>query len=470
MNKTKIIATVGPLTYKKEILEEFVNSGVDVIRLNMNYSNHDFAKGIIEKINEINAKLNTNVSVMLDLEGPCIRTGEFQGGFGLFQTGDRIRLYTKVGICNNYQFSVNYPRLMDDLKFRSVIKLMDGKVILEVVEKGLDYVVCEVINGGKVASHSKLYLPDVVLNRKFLTEQDRDDILFAHKMNVDYIGLSHVSDEEDIMEINDLLIELENDHIELIAKIQNERAVKSFDRIVDVSDGILLVRGDLSVELPLEEVPNVKNKVIKKCQEKGKISIITSEFDTFINNEVNPSRAEVSDLASIVSEGIDAVLLSGETAICDNPLASVREVERIINAAENTIDYKIFYENNLKRGSKNIVDSIGESAALSASSLKCKTIIVISNTGYTAKLISKLRPSCMIVVATPYQNVARSLNLYFGVLPVVVDDDDFDSINEKAISIVKENLGLKSGDKIIVTGGYPFKKVKHTNFMKIDEI
>ena len=406
----------------------------------------------------------------LDLEGPCIRTGEFKNGYAEFQKGERIRMYMNRTVCNGFQFSINYPKLIDDLRFRSVIKLMDGKVVLEVVEKGLDYAVCEVIKGGRVDSLSKLYLPGVKLNRKFLTKQDREDIAFAHKMDVDFIEISNVSDAEDIMEVNDLLIELENDHIGLIAKIQNERAVKSLDRIIDASDGILLARSDLAVELPLEEVPNIKNKFIRKCHEKGKISIITAELDSFLTEGAMPSRAEVSDLANSVSESVDAILLTGETTIGPNPIGAVKEVEKIVRMAESSIDYDYYFNNILKAKANDIAGTIASSVALGATNLNCKAIIIATNTGYTARQMSRLRPPCMTIATCSSSKIARTLNLYFGVLPIIVNEQTFDSITEKTIDIAKKTLDLKKGDKVIITGGYPFKKVKHTNFMQIDEI
>ncbi|MCI9110330.1 MAG: pyruvate kinase [Bacilli bacterium] len=470
MNKTKIIATIGPSSNKIDVLEELILNGVDVIRLNMSYSDYGFCKNVIENVEEINKKIGSNISIMLDLEGPCIRTGEFQNGYAEFKKGERIRMYMNPTICNGFQFSINYPKLIDDLKFRSVIKLMDGKVELEVVEKGLDYAVCEVTRGGRVDSLSKLYLPGIKLNRKFLTKQDREDIAFAHKMDVDFIEISNVSDAEDIMEVNDLLIELENDHIGLIAKIQNERAVNSLDRIIDAADGILLARGDLAVELPLEKVPNIKNNVIRRCHEKGKISIITAELESFLSIDTLPSRAEVSDLANSVSESVDAILLTGETTIGPNPIEATKEVEKIIRTAENSIDYEYYFDNISKNHVNDIAGTIASSVALGATTLDCKAIIIATNTGYTARQMSRLRPPCMTIAASANARIARSLNLYFGVLPIVVDESTFDSISEASINIAKKTLDLQKGDKVIVTGGYPFKKVKHTNFMKIDEI
>ncbi len=470
MNRTKIIATVGPLTYTRELLEKLIQSGVDVIRLNMSFSDHEFSKHIINNINKINEDLGTNTAVMMDLEGPCLRTGEFYNGKAEYKKGERIRIYMKQVICNGFQFCVNYPKLIDDLKYHSIIKLMDGKVVLEVVEKGLDYVVCEVLQGGEVISLSKIYLPGVSLNRKFLTEQDRKDILFAHEMGVDFIGVSNVTDAEDIMEINDVLIELQNDHIGLIAKIQNDKAVKSLNRIIDVADGVLLARSDLAVELPLEDVPNIKRQVIRKCRNKGKISIITAELDSFLTEKAVPSRSEVSDLANAVSESVDSILLAGETAVGSNPIEAVMEIEKIIKSAEASINYDDYLEAAIKAKTKDISGTIASSVALGALELDCKVIIATTTTGYTVKQMSKLRPPCMILAVTSDKQIARGLNLYFGVLPIAIKESDFETLTKKVKLQLKELLGLENGDKVIITGGHPFGKARHTNFMQIDEI
>ncbi len=470
MNKTKIIATVGPQNYKENLLEELINHGTDVIRLNMSYSDYTFSKKIIQKVKEINEKQNQNISIMIDLQGPCIRTGKFLGGSANFKEGDRIRMYMYKVNGNPIQFSVNYSKVINDLKYHSTIKLSEGKVIMKVVEKGLDYAVLEVKKGGIVEDHSKVYFPGVKINRKFLTDQDREDIIFANQLDVDFIGISNVSDFEDVLEVNDLLIELGNDHIGLLAKIQNDKAVKNIDNIIDIADGIIMSRNDMSIEIPIEEVPNVKKSIVRKCHTKGKVSIITAELNSFLTKEVTPSRSEVSDLSNSVSECIDAIMLTSETTIGTHPIEAVSEIEKVLKAAEREIDYEYFFNTALKTEVKNIAGTIASSVALGAIELKSKAIIIATNSGYTAKQMSRLRPPCTIIAASPNRLIARSLNLHFGVLPIVVGEKDFDAISEKSTQIAKKLLNLKKGDKVIITGGYPFKKVKHTNFMKIDEI
>lgn len=470
MNKTKIIATVGPSSYKREVLEGIIESGVDVIRINMSYADYNFCDEVIAVVNELNEKNNSAVSIMLDLEGPCIRTGEFISGEANFKTGDKIRVYMNKVMGNDIQFSVNYSRLVDDLKYKSIIKLSEGSVVLEVAEKGLDYAVLEVLKGGVVKNYSKVYLPSIKLNRKFLTKQDKEDILFANKSNVDFIAISNITDSEDVLEISDLLIELGNNHICLFAKIQNESATEELDNIIDASDGIILCRSDLSIEIPLEKVPNIKNAVIKKCHDKGKVSIITAEVSSFVKEEVVPNRSEVSDLASLTTSSVDAIMLTGETTVGKHPLLAVQEIEKVIKSAETEIDYEYFFSSALKTEAKNIAGTIASSVALGAIELKCKAIIIATNSGYTARQMSRLRPPCIIIAAAPNRDVAKTLNMHFGVVPVVVNEFDFDSLSAKSTLIAQKLLDLNSGDKVIITGGYPFKVVKHTNFMMIEEI
>ena len=260
MEKTKLIATVCESKNERKQIEEFIKSGIDVIRLNMSYSSRDVCRRLISIIDEVNQKLGTNTAIMLDLEGPCVRTDTFIGGKAHLNTGDKIRIYMNEIKGNMTGFSVNYPNLVNDLKYHTKIKLSKGNILLQVIEKGLDYVVCDVLKGGDVTDNSKIYLPETRMNRKFLTKQDYEDILFAHEMNVDFISVSSISSAEDVLEINDLLIELKNEHIGLLAKIENKRAVDDIDNIINIADGIILDRGDLGIEMPIEIVPNIQKK------------------------------------------------------------------------------------------------------------------------------------------------------------------------------------------------------------------
>ena len=470
MEKTKLVATVCENKNERNQIEEFIKSGIDVIRLNMSYSSQDVCRRLINIINETNEKLGTNTAIMLDLEGPCIRTDTFIGGKAYLNTDDKIRIYMNEIKGNMTGFSVNYKNLVNDLKYHTKIKLSKGNVVLQVTEKGLDYVVCAVLKGGEVSDNSKIYVPEIRPSRKFLTKQDYQDILFAHEMGVDFIVVSGISSAEDVLEINDLLIELKNEHIGLLAKIENKRAVEDIDNIINIADGIILDRGDLGIEMPIEIVPNIQKKIIHKCYEQGCLIVITAEFNSFLTKKAVPNRAEVSDLSTLVSEAIDAIMLTSETTVGAHPIDTVRIVSKIIRESEDSIDYGYFFRRSLNEKQKSITSTVSSSVVLGANELDCKAILVATNFGRTARRISQLKPPCPIIAAASNTSVVKSLQLHFGVLPVNAKGDTLDELTENVKKELSTTFKLNPGDKIIITGGYPFKKVKYTNFMQIDEI
>ena len=470
MEKTKLIATVCANKNANGQIDKFIEYGIDVIRINMSYTTREETKELMNMINKANEKHNTHVATMLDLEGPCIRTGEFIGGKATLNTGDKIRVYMNDIKGTMAGFSVNYKELINDLKYKTIIKLSKGNVELEVVEKSLDYALCKVIKGGIVTSHSKMYIPEIKLNKKFISTKDYNDILFAHKNNVDYITASYISSSEDVLQINDILIELNNEHIAILAKIENKRAYDDLDNIINAADGIILDRGDIGIELPVEKIPNIQNKVINKCYDKGKLSIITAEFSSFMTKKVIPNRAEVSDLSTLVSEAVDGIMLTSETTVGSHPIETVKTVRTIIKESEDSIDYGHFFRKSLNEEKTDISRTISSTVVLGANELNCKAILVATNEGKTARRISLLKPPCPIIAAAETEEVVKSLEIYFGVLPIIARGNTLEEITENAKEKIKSELSLKKGDKIIVTGGFPFRKVKHTNFMEIIEI
>ena len=436
----------------------------------MSYTTREETKKLMNMIEEANKKHKTHVATMLDLEGPCIRTGEFIGGKANLNTNDKIRIYMNDIKGTMAGFSVNYPELINDLKYKTIIKLSKGNVELEVIEKSLDYALCKVIKGGIVTSHSKMYIPEIQLNKKFISNKDYNDILFAHNNNVDYITASYISSSEDVLQINDILIELNNEHIAILAKIENKRAYDDLDNIINAADGIILDRGDIGIELPVEKIPNIQKKVINKCYEKGKLTIITAEFSSYMIRKVIPNRAEVSDLSTLVSEAVDGIMLTSETTVGTHPIETVKTVRTIIKESEDSIDYSYFFRKSLKEEKTDIAKTISSSVVLGANELECKAILVATSEGKTARRISMLKPPCPIIAAAETEEVVKSLELYFGVLPIIASGNTLEEITENAKQKIQNELDLKKGDKIIVTGGFPFKKVKHTNFMEIIEI
>ena len=315
-----------------------------------------------------------------------------------------------------------------------------------------------------------MYIPEISLNKKFISTKDYNDILFAHDNNVDYITASYISSAEDVLQINDILIELNNEHTSILAKIENKRAYDDLDNIINAADGIILDRGDIGIELPVEKIPNIQNKVINKCYDKGKLIIITAEFSSYMTKKVIPNRAEVSDLSTLVSEAIDGIMLTSETTVGTHPIETVKTVRTIIKESEDNIDYGYFFRKSLKEEKENIAKTISSSVVLGANELDCKAILVATNEGKTARRISMLKPPCPIIAAAETEEVVKSLELYFGVLPIVARGNTLEEITENAKRIIKDELDLKKGDRIIVTGGFPFKKIKYTNFMEIIEL
>ncbi len=471
MNKTKIIATIGPASEKTDILKGLIMAGMDVARFNLSYASYDFCLKTVEKIRKLNVELNTNVAIMLDLNGPKVQVGRLHAPKVTLKKEDRIRIYMDDLLGDETKFSVSYSKLIDDVKYNTEILLHDGKVRLKVVDKDLNYILCEVMDGGEISENDSINIPNVKMGLPFIGTKDKDDILFANKIGADFLALSFVQNAEDVLEVNDLLIEMGNDHLGIIAKIENESAVEEIDEIIKVSDGILVARGDLGVEIPMERVPSIQKSIINKCHLMGKVSIVATEFLSSMETEARPSRAEVSDVANAVLDSVDAVLLAGETTIGKYPVETLTMMDKIITSSEEDINYYELLDKSMRSEKQDITGSLVYSVTDCANRLKCKAIIAPTMSGYTARKMSRFRPSCPIIAVSPDEETVRSLALHFAVRGVHIDElHTLDKIIHTSKNITKELIPIDSGDKIIITGGYPFKDVKHTNFMKIEEI
>lgn len=471
MNKTKIVATIGPSTRDKETIKKLIEAGMDVARINLTHSDYDFCTDIVNKINEVNEELDTNIAIMFDTRGPEIRIGKFTGGSAELKKGSKIRIYTEEVLGDYTKFSVNYEGLIEEINYDSIIKLSDGHIALQVIDKGKDYVLCEVLNDGIIEDHKSVNVPGVRFNIPFLSDQDRDDILLANTLNVDFLALSFVHTHEDILEVNDLLINMGNDHIGIIAKVENEYAFEDLDEIVKMAEGVMVARGDLGVDLPMERVPGIQKAIISKCQMAGKISIVATEMMTSMENNAIPTRAEVSDVANAVLDGTDAVMLSNETTVGLYPIETIEMMERIIETAEKDFDYLEFMDRAMRTETKDTTGMLAYNVAETSNYLNCKAIFTPTISGYTARKISRFRPSCPIIAASPTIATVKSLALHYGVLPVLIGElKSFDRIIEISKKLTKDIIDIEPGDKIILTGGYPFREVKHTNFMKIEEL
>lgn len=469
MNKTNIIVTIGPASNTKEMIKDLIVDGASVFRINLNYCDHSFCEDVINKIRNVDKELGTCSAIMFDTVGPDIKTGEFVDGSAFFSEGTKIRVYSNVIFGDSTKLYIDYYDLIDGVRCNSLIKLNNGRVVLSVLDKGPDYLLCEVITGGEVINNSSVHLEESRL--PFLSDRDKNDILFASKMDVDFLALSLVNSAEDVLDVNDLLIELGNDHMSIISKIERENAVNEIDDIIRVSDGIMLTRGDLGVDVPIERIPGIQKMVINKCHYANKISIIATEVLSSMEDSLVPTRAEVSDIANAVLDGCDAIMLSLETMKGNYPLEALNVMKKVIMATENDIDYSSLLDRAVRSDSGDVTGGIAYSVVELASRLSCKAIVAPTISGYTAKKMSRFRPQCIIIAASPDINTVRSLKLHYGVFPVLIKElKNLDETISKSKELALKYLDLIESDKIIITGGYPFNKTKHTNFLKIEEL
>lgn len=467
MNKTKIIAKVGANNNTSEILKELIISGIDAFCLDLNYINKEFCRDAINKINNLNNILNTNVAIMLETIGTKIHINKIISGKANLKDGDKIRIYTDNIVGDETKLSVNYKNLVNEVKYDSVIRITNSLVELQVLDKGENFILCEVKKGGTIYDNDVIVIPGIKLRNQFLTDEDRDIIRFASNNNLDYIIIDGVTGLDDVLEINDLLINIENNHLGIITKIENEFALNEIEDIINISDGIIISREDLGLQVPIERIPGIQKSLINKCHLEGKISIVSTQMIS----DLELSKAEVSDIANAVLDGADGVMISEYNIGQSYPLELLKETEKIIKTAEEDIDYMNFLDRAIRSESQDVTGNIACSVAEIANRLKCKAIVAPTISGYTARKMSRFRPRSVIVAISTDKDTIRSLSIYFGVYPVLIDSlKSLDDIVKQAKKIVVDNLDVAVGDKIIITGGYPFKAVKHTNLIEIEEL
>lgn len=469
MRKTKIICTIGPATESKEMLAEMMKKGMDVVRINMSHATYDQARNIIFTIRELNKELGKNVGILVDTKGPELFLKTHHGKDISISSGDHVALSSKEVCENDCEFVVNYPCLIEDVKKGDKILLQDGKLELVVVDETSTDAICEVVVGGTVTNNIGLNIPDVNVSLDFLSIADKNDISFASSIDADYIALSFVRNANDILDVNDLLISLRNEHIQIIAKIENRSAIEDLENIIKVSDGIMVARGDLGVEISLEDVPHLQKKIVSESLAADKVCIVATQMLASMENSAKPTRAEVSDVANAVIDGVDAVMLSGETAVGMYPTETIEVMTKIVENMENNLDYNKYMNQKIDDQSDDIPTMIARSVVSSANRLKSSAIVASSLSGYTARKISSYRPSCPVIVTTPSEHTARSLSINYGTIPVVTPTlESTDEIVKTSIEEAQKLVPVDSGT-VIITGSFP-NNSHDTNFMKIEKI
>ena len=468
MNKTKMISTVGPSSLDKEIIRGLIKAGSDVIRINMSHSNFDEAKKIIGFVREINFEEKILTGIMIDTKGPEIRIGALEEKKVFLQKDKTIRISESEIVGGKDIVSISSKGIISHIDIGGFIYLDSGKVKLEVIEKGMDIVLCKILNDAIINQYSIVNIPNLDYDIKFISNYDLECIKFACENKVDYLALSYVKDQLDVLDVNDELISLNNNNIQIISKIENQSAIDDIENIIKASDGIMVSRGDLGLDTDLEIIPSIQKRIVDLTKREEKIIIIATEMLASMKENVRPTRAEVSDVASAVSQSVDALMLSSETAIGKHPIQTVETMSRIIESTERELDYSNYIENVINKSS-NRSKAISYSAALAANNINADAIVCSTTSGLTAKLISSYRPGCPVIAISPSEYVARGLSINYGIIPVytkmMTSTDELVELSKKAYRVMLD----RDEGKIVIVGSFPLS-VNYTNYMKIEEI
>ncbi|WP_106496935.1 pyruvate kinase [Lentibacillus sp. Marseille-P4043] len=473
MRKTKIVCTIGPASESVETLEKLIESGMNVARLN--FSHGDFAEhgNRIKNIREAAEKTGQTVAILLDTKGPEIRTGNFVNGEAEIVQGNSVYVSMEEVEGTADRFSITYPGLINDVHKGSTILLDDGLIELEVMEIDTtkNELKTKALNSGTIKNKKGVNVPNVQVKLPGITEKDAKDIEFGIQEGIDFIAASFVRRPSDVFEIKELLEKHNATHIQIIPKIENQEGVDNIDDILEVSDGIMVARGDLGVEIPAEDVPLVQKELIHKCNTAGKVVITATQMLDSMQRNPRPTRAEASDVANAIFDGTDAIMLSGETAAGHYPVESVATMNNIARKAETALDHKVILANRSKSVDMTITDAISQSVTHTAMNLSVSAIITPTESGHTARMISKYRPKAPIVAVTFSEHVNRQLALVWGVHAIMGGKaNSTDEMLDVAIDRGLQTKLFERGSRVIITAGVPVGESGTTNLMKIHVI
>ncbi|MBM6160250.1 pyruvate kinase [Staphylococcus epidermidis] len=469
MRKTKIVCTIGPASESEEMLEKLMNAGMNVARLNFSHGSHEEHKARIDTIRTVAKRLNKTIGLLLDTKGPEIRTHNMKDGLIVLEKGKEVIVSMDEVEGTPEKFSVTYENLINDVNIGSYILLDDGLVELQVKEINKDKgeVKCDILNTGELKNKKGVNLPGVKVNLPGITDKDADDIRFGIKENVDFIAASFVRRPSDVLDIRQILEE-EKAEITIFPKIENQEGIDNIEEILEVSDGLMVARGDMGVEIPPESVPMVQKDLIRKCNKLGKPVITATQMLDSMQRNPRATRAEASDVANAIYDGTDAVMLSGETAAGQYPEEAVKTMRNIAVSAEAAQDYKKLLSDRTKLVETSLVNAIGVSVAHTALNLNVKAIVAATESGSTARTISKYRPHSDIIAVTPSEKTARQCAIVWGVNPVVKEGrKTTDALLNNAVATAVETGRVSNGDLIIITAGVPTGEKGTTNMMKI---
>ncbi len=468
MRKTKIVCTLGPATDDEKILKELIESGMNVARLNFSHGNHEEHLARLNMVRKVSNEMGRPIATLLDTKGPEIRIKQFVEGEVELKEGNLFKFCTEDVEGNNEQVSVTHAGLPGDVNRGDMILLDDGLLGVKVVSITDTVVECEIINGGVLSNNKSLNIPGVTLKIPFVSDLDREDVTFGVKNNFDFIAASFVRTARDIKDLKKVLEDEGGQEIKIIAKIENRDGVNNINEIIRVSDGIMVARGDMGVEIPFEELPAVQKDIIRKCYVAGKPAITATQMlDSMIRNP-RPTRAEITDVANAIYDNTSALMLSGETSIGKYPVLAVQTMERIATETERNINYAERFNALSIPPTRNITNAISHATCETAHTLGATAIVTVTKSGDTARKVSKFRPDTPIIATTISDRVYRQLAITWGVVPVLTEvKDSTDEIFEQAIQKAQETGIVKSGDLLVISGGMPSGISGTTNTLKV---
>ena len=466
--KTKIVCTIGPASESVDTLKELIKTGLNVCRLNFSHGNYEEHGKRIDNIKAARNEMKLPIAILLDTKGPEIRTGKFSSPEVNLVEGQNFIITMEEVLGDETKCTVSYKELVNDVKPGNQILIDDGLVGLAVKEIKGQEILCIVQNAGTIKDNKGVNVPNVKINLPAITPKDKKDIEFGIEQGIDFIAASFVRKASDVLAIREILEENNATNIQIISKIENQEGVDNIDEILEVSDGLMVARGDLGVEIPTEDIPIVQKELIKKCNILGKpVITATQMLDSMIRNP-RPTRAEVTDVANAIFDGTDAIMLSGETAAGKYPLESVKTMASIAIRAEQTLDYEELLKTKVKLRQLNITNAISHATCTTAIDLKASAIITATASGYTARMVSSYRPSAPIIAATNSEMVMRQMGLVWGVYPLLAEKGlSTDDVFEKSVQSALDMDYISSGDLVVITAGVPVGIAGTTNLINV---
>ena len=469
MKKTKIVCSIGPASNEADVMEQMVLKGMNVARVNFTHATIEERDKAIASVREVRKRTGKSVAILWDTKGPEFRSGMLENDSIELINGNTIRMVKEEVLGNNERFSVNHPEAIDSLSVGDSILLENAKMRLEVISKEDDGVTCKVVAGGTLGNRKSMSVPGVKLNIPYVSKADRKDIEYACANGGEYLALSFVSCKEDVLEIKEILKQHNREDLQIICKIESDLGIKNLESILEVSDGVMVARGDLGTEIPSEMLPIVQKQMVATCRRLGKIAIVATEMlETMMENN-RPKRAETSDIANAVFDGTDAVMLSGETTVGKHPIETVAAMAKICETAEK---YAEFHYSEEEERVVDVQSAIADAVVDTTKRLNAKLICAATISGSTARVISNLKPKATVLALVPDEKTGRRLALNWGVYPTLLPVcNSTDEVLTKSIASAKEYTDLVKGDIVITTGGFPNNAVSRTtNLMKIEVV